>query len=55
MIAYQDDMEEQIPLEDDASEAPISDSDIITMQQYVAWSATYQLPSFYFTVHDASK
>ncbi|KAG8910616.1 hypothetical protein FRC01_006231, partial [Tulasnella sp. 417] len=51
---YQDDMEDEIPTEIDASEAILPDSHVVTMQQYVAWSATYQLPAFYFTVHDAS-
>ncbi|KAG8915749.1 hypothetical protein FRC00_000451 [Tulasnella sp. 408] len=51
---YQDDADDQIPTEIDPSEAVVSDSHIATMEQYVAWSATYQLPTFYFTMHDAS-
>lgn len=52
---YQDDVNDQVPEEIDPSEAVVSDSHIATMEQYVAWSATYQLPTFYFTMHDASK
>ncbi|PFH51446.1 hypothetical protein AMATHDRAFT_142570 [Amanita thiersii Skay4041] len=36
----------------DEATAPIG-IDVLTSQQYVIFSATFQVPTFYFTVHDA--
>ena len=55
-----------MPVTDDIEEQLSEDDDIATMagnldtqenliaQQYVVYSATFQVPAFYFTVHDSS-
>ncbi len=42
--------------EDDATAtSPTRSCDIVTCHQYVVHSASFQVPAFYFTMHDASK
>ncbi|RDB22487.1 Ubiquitin-like-conjugating enzyme ATG10 [Hypsizygus marmoreus] len=46
-----DDLEEAFSEEDEASTT--SASETLRSQQYVVYSATFQVPAFYFTVHDS--
>jgi len=57
---------DSMPVTDDIEEQLSEDDDVATMtgnldaqesliaQQYVVYSATFQVPTFYFTVHDSS-
>lgn len=52
-LSLDDGLDDSSPV-DDASELAMSTHESLTAQQYVVYSATFQVPAFYFTVHDSS-
>ena len=46
----------EVSEDDDGSTLPLQTTfrEVLTVQQYIVYSATFQVPAFYFTVHDRS-
>jgi hypothetical protein len=49
-----EEFEQPYPDDDAAVLSVSSAADELISQQYVAFSATFQVPAFYFTLHDSS-
>lgn len=39
---------------DEAASSPLASSEVLTCYQTVVFSPTYQVPAFYFEIHDSS-
>ncbi|KAJ7591146.1 hypothetical protein C8J56DRAFT_934793 [Mycena floridula] len=46
--------EPDLEQDDDTTVAALQDYEYLTCQQYVVYSATFQVPAFYFTIHDSN-
>lgn len=48
------DSDDSLDVVDDGTTAPYLSSNPLTCQQYVVLSATFRVPTFYFSIHNSS-
>lgn len=53
-LSLDDDLEDSSPADDASELLTTATHESLAAQQYVVHSATFQVPTFYFTIHDSS-